>query len=122
MAKIRKILVVDDEPDFLEIFKYDLERSGFIVITAGNGEVGLRKTREELPDLILLDLHMPIIDGFSMLRELKGDATTKGIPVILLSATSEIDEVHKAQEFGVKDYLTKPVEIQELLKYIKRYS
>ena len=119
---MKKILVVDDEPEILEMTQKRLEKSGYRVLTAADGKEGIRKAVEEKPDLILSDIIMPGIDGFTMLRELRNNASTSSIPVIMLSAKGEADSLLKGQNFGAVDYFIKPCDWDELLKYIKKYA
>ena len=118
---MKKILVVDDEPDTVEFLKRGLEKNHFNAISAQNGEEGLNKAFEDKPDLILLDLLMPNKDGFTMLRELKANVSTKHIPVIVLSVKPESGSIFKGQDYGAIDYIIKPCDLQTILKYIKRY-
>jgi DNA-binding response OmpR family regulator len=118
---MKKILVVDDEPDALEFLINGLQKNNFNTISALNGEEGFKRAFEEKPDLILLDLVMPNKDGFTMLEELKTNQSTKDIPVIVLSAKSEIDNIYKGQEYGAIDYIIKPCDVQTILRYVMRY-
>ena len=118
---MKKILVVDDDPEILELTKKGLEANGYKAILALDGVEGLNKAMEEKPDLILLDIIMPNKDGFEMLRELKANAFTRDIPVIMLSAKGETDFLLKGEKFGAVDYFIKPCDWQELLNHIKRY-
>jgi DNA-binding response OmpR family regulator len=104
----KKILVVDDEKDIVDILKYNLERENeFEVITASNGKEAL-EAAQSLPDLILLDIMMPELNGFEVCKRLKNDKLTSGIPVIFLTAKeNEIDEI-LGLEIGADDYLPKP--------------
>ncbi len=117
-----KILIVDDEPDVVEFLKKRLEASNFDVVSAGDGVEGLKKAREVRPDLILLDVIMPRKDGFKMLGELRSEEATFRIPVIMLTAKGEADSIFRGQELGAMDYIIKPFEFEELLKFIRKYS
>jgi DNA-binding response OmpR family regulator len=117
-----KILLVDDEPDVLEILSKKLETAGFLTVRASDGNSGLKKTREEKPDLVLLDIMMPDKDGFTMLRDLQSDTELRRIPVIMVSAKSEADSLFAGRDLGATDYLIKPINFEELLKYIKKYT
>lgn len=117
-----KILLVDDEPDVLEILSKKLEAAGFLTVKASDGNEGLKKTREEKPDLVLLDIMMPDKDGFTMLRELQSEPGSRSIPVIMVSAKSEADSLFEGRDLGATDYLIKPIDFEELLKYIKKYT
>ena len=121
MATERKyILLVDDEKNFCDLVKLNLEMSGkFKVITAYDGEEGLKKAKSENPDVILLDIRMPKIDGFEMLKILKKDSQTMPIPVIMLSAVD--DDTSKIKSSGMMSeyYITKPVKTDELIAKIE---
>ena len=119
---MKKILVVDDEPEILEMTQKRLEKSGYKVFTASGGREGIKKAVEEKPDLILSDIIMPDVDGFTMLRELKNNASTSSIPVVMLSAKGEADSLIKGSNFGAVDYFIKPCDWDELLKYIRKYA
>jgi DNA-binding response OmpR family regulator len=112
----KKILVVDDEPTLVATLKYNLEREGFHVITAGDGESGLSAARDKRPDLIVLDLLLPIMDGLEVCRVLRREMTT---PILMLTAkTEEIDKV-VGLELGADDYVTKPFSMRELLARVR---
>ena len=115
----KKILVVDDEKDIVDILKYNLERENeFEVITASNGKEAL-DAAQSLPDLILLDIMMPELNGFEVCKRLKNDKLTSGIPVIFLTAKeNEIDEI-LGLEIGADDYINKPISPRKVLARIK---
>jgi DNA-binding response OmpR family regulator len=117
-----KILLVDDEPDVLEILSKKLQTAGFLTVTASDGNQGLAKTREEKPDLVLLDILMPNKDGFTMLCDLQSDTDLRKIPVIMVSAKSEANSLFEGRNLGATDYLIKPIDFDELLRYIKKYT
>src|SRR5947208_6094319 len=104
------ILVVDDVPDNVEILQMRLESQGYEVVSAGDGVEALVKTRELLPDLILLDIMMPKMDGIETVKRLKADASLPFIPVILVTAKADASDVIAGLESGGNDYLTKPVD------------
>ncbi len=106
--KKKKILVVDDEEDLLELVRYNLSREGYNVFCAVTGEEGLRAAKKEIPDLIVLDLMLPGIDGLEVASKLKGDTGTKNIPVIMLTARGEEADIVTGLELGADDYITKP--------------
>ena len=113
------ILVIDDEKDLIELVRYNLEKEGFDVIGAPDGKAGLEVARAHRPDLILLDLMMPGMDGLEVCRRLREDARTAGIPVILLTAkATEADRV-VGLEMGADDYVTKPFSPRELVARVK---
>lgn len=114
-----KILVIEDEKDILELIAFNLECTGYTVFKASNGEVGLELVKKELPDLILLDLMMPGIDGFDVCRALKQDKLTKNIPVIMLTARGEDTDIVSGLELGAEDYVTKPFSPQILIARIR---
>src|SRR5260370_12093513 len=105
-----RIFVVDDVPDNVDILQMRLESQGYEVVTAGDGAEALDKTRELLPDLVLLDIMMPKMDGIETVRRLKADASLPFIPVILVTAKADSKDVITGLESGGDDYLTKPVD------------
>jgi two-component system alkaline phosphatase synthesis response regulator PhoP len=114
-----KILVVDDEEDILELVKYNLDKEGFLVNCASTGEDALQKSKKDLPDLILLDLMLPGIDGLDVCRELKAEPTTKGVPIVMLTAKGEDADIVAGLELGADDYITKPFSPRVLLARVK---
>ena len=102
------ILIVEDEPDILELIRFNLDREGYRTLACGTGEDGLDAAREHRPDLILLDLMLPGLDGKAVCRKLKEDARTRGIPVIMVTARGEEADVVTGLELGADDYVTKP--------------
>lgn len=111
-----KILVVDDEKRMVRFIQLNLEQDGFQVITAYNGEQALEQVRTQLPDLVLLDIMMPDIDGFQVLEKIREVNT---VPVIMLTAKGEEDDRVKGLELGADDYITKPFSPRELVSRIK---
>jgi two-component system phosphate regulon response regulator PhoB len=109
-----RILVVDDEPDITALVAYHLARAGYRVSTAGNGQDALKAAREERPDVVVLDLMLPGVSGYEVLRELRKRAETVGVGVILLTARREEADRIKGLSLGADDYLTKPFSPQEL--------
>ncbi len=115
-----KILIVDDEPDAVEMIEFNLKSNGFEVVSAADGEEALTKARAVLPDLILLDVMLPEVDGMEVCKILRRDTRTSGIPIIMLTAkAAEIDRV-LGLELGADDYVTKPFSIRELILRVKR--
>ena len=115
-----KILVIDDEPDAIELIKFNLKAAGYEVVTAGDGEEALKKARAVIPDLILLDLMLPEVDGLEVCKILRRDPRVSGIPIIMLTAkAAEIDRV-LGLELGADDYVTKPFSPRELVLRVKR--
>src|SRR3954469_6672638 len=119
MREVPLILVVDDVLDNIEIVRLRLESQSFKVITAERGEEALEKTASALPDLILLDVMMPGIDGIETLKRLKADTSLPFIPVILLTARSDTKEVIAGLDSGADDYLTKPFDHGALLARVR---
>jgi DNA-binding response OmpR family regulator len=115
----QKILAVDDEPDALELIEFNLKAAGFDVSTAEDGKEALKKARQILPRLILLDLMLPQIDGLEICKALRRDPATAAIPIIMLTArAAEIDRV-LGLELGADDYVTKPFSPRELVLRIR---
>jgi phosphate regulon transcriptional regulator PhoB len=118
MAKGR-ILVIDDEKDLIELVRYNLEKEGFLVRIAQDGESGLSAAKKELPDLILVDLMLPGMDGLDVCRSLRSDDRTARIPLIMLTAKSAESDRILGLELGADDYVTKPFSPRELIARIK---
>jgi DNA-binding response OmpR family regulator len=115
----QKILIVDDEPDALELVKVNLTNAGFFVATAEDGDEALKKARSLSPDLILLDVMLPQVDGLEVCKILRRDDATRDIPIIMLTArAAEIDRV-LGLELGADDYVTKPFSPRELVLRVK---
>ncbi|MBC7083212.1 MAG: response regulator transcription factor [Firmicutes bacterium] len=113
---MKKILVVDDEAPILELVRFNLEKEGFAVITASDGEDGLRRARSEAPDLVILDLMLPGIDGIEVCQQLRRETN---VPVLMLTAkTEEFDRV-LGLSVGADDYVTKPFSPRELVARVK---
>ncbi len=116
-----KIMIVDDEPDLLEVVKLILESDGYQVVTANGGQEALDKMEKEMPDLVLLDIIMPKMDGWEVFSRIKGNPKTHEIPVIMLTAKDQrIDKLIGLHVVRVDDYITKPFGRSELLERIKR--
>ena len=119
IAKKPKVLVVDDEPDALELIKFNLKESGYSVVTAPNGRRALDVLRNEKPDLVVLDLMLPEVDGLEVCKIIRRNEETSKLPVIMLTAkAAEIDRV-LGLELGADDYITKPFSPRELVLRIK---
>ena len=119
---MQKILIIEDDKFLRELIARKLEEEKYVISEAVDGEEGLRKIREDKPDLILLDLILPSLDGFEVLREAKSDPEVKDIPVIVLSNLGQKEDVDRALSLGAKDYLIKahftPEEIVEKIKKV----
>ncbi len=110
----KRILVVEDEEDILALLHFNLIKAGYLVECATCGEEGLGKVKEQLPDLILLDLMLPGIDGLEICRRLRQDEETENIPIIMLTARGEESDIVQGLELGADDYVTKPFSIKVL--------
>jgi two-component system alkaline phosphatase synthesis response regulator PhoP len=117
----KKILVVDDEVDLVETIRFPLEMEGFNVLVSYNGEDALNQARKESPDLILLDLMLPKLDGYKVCRLLKFDERYKHIPILMLTAKTQEKDKLLGKETGADEYITKPFDIDELMKKVKAY-
>lgn len=115
-----KILIVDDEADIVSTVQYRLKSCKYNTITAGNGQEGLEKAAKEKPDLILLDINMPVMNGHEMLERLRSHPDLKNTPVIMLTAYSDRTDVSKAAELGISNYVTKPFDFAELTEKISK--
>ncbi len=104
----KSILIIEDEADILELIKYNLERDGFRTSGAASGEEGLKVARAKVPDLVVLDLMLPGLDGLEVCRLLKADIKTKQIPIVMVTAKGEESDVVAGLELGADDYITKP--------------
>lgn len=118
MAKER-ILLVDDEEDILNLVKYNLEREGFKVEAVTTGEMAVRSARESVPDLILLDLMLPGMDGLDVCRILKNDKNVMKTPIVMLTAKGEDSDIVAGLELGADDYITKPFSPRVLVARVK---
>ena len=116
----KKILAVDDERHIVRLVEVNLARAGYNVVTAFDGREALQKVESEKPDLVVLDVMMPFMDGFEVLRNLKANPETAEIPVIMLTAKAQDADVFRGWQSGVDCYLTKPFNPMELLTFVKR--
>lgn len=116
MAK--RILIVDDEPQMVDMLKIRLEASGYEIITAYDGQEGLEKARKEKPDLMILDLMLPKMDGYKVCGLLKKDARFAKIPIIIFTARAQQEDMALGEEMGANAYITKPFDSQVLLAKI----
>ena len=114
-----RILIADDEADILRMVKFRLTNSGYNVLEASNGGTALELVIQEQPDLVLLDVMMPVMDGFQVLRQLQENIRTRQIPVIMLTAKGQERDVVTGLQYGAVDYVTKPFSFPELEARIK---
>ena len=119
--KPKKILVVDDEVDLVETVRFPLEMEGYHVLVSYNGEDALNQARKENPDLILLDLMLPKLDGYKVCRLLKFDERYKHIPIFMLTAKTQEKDKVLGLETGADEYITKPFEMDVLMEKVKAY-
>jgi len=118
---MKKILIVDDEQDIVESLKFVLETNDYTCYTADNGEDGLRLAKELTPDLIILDVMMPKMNGYKISRLLKYDAKYKDIPILMVTARSQEEDKAIGEETGADEYITKPFELGEVVKKVEQY-
>ena len=118
---MKKILIVDDEQDIVESLKFVLESADFTCYCAFNGEDGLRLAKEIIPDLIILDVMMPKINGYKISRLLKYDAKYKNIPILMVTARTQEEDKLIGEETGADEYITKPFELDEVVKKVEEY-
>jgi CheY-like chemotaxis protein len=116
----KKILICDDDPAILRVIQVNLEVEGYDVVTAHHGEEALEVAHAEHPDLIILDIMMPRMDGYQACEALKAAEDTKQIPVIFLSAKAQASDIEKGKSYGVDDYLTKPFDPSDLIDVVER--
>lgn len=121
MSEAKKILIVDDEQDIVETLKFMLEAEGYECFCAFDGETGLSLAKEIMPDLMILDVMMPKINGYKISRLLKYDTKYKEIPIIMVTARSQEEDKLIGQETGVNEYITKPFELDEIIEKVKVY-
>ena len=114
-----KVLLVDDEPKIVQTLQDRLEMNGYDVLVAYDGRQGLESAIKNQPDVIILDILMPVMDGHEMLEELRRHPLCGSVPVIMLSARSQGSDIERARSNGIEDYIVKPFEVRELLEKIE---
>lgn len=119
MGKV--ILIVEDDPKNLKLIRDLLQVSGYSIREATDGRQGIKLARDERPDLILMDIQLPIVNGLEATKILKADATTADIPIVALTAYAMTGDEEKILNVGCEGYLTKPINIREFLKKVKEY-
>ena len=117
----KRILVVEDQPDGRQIIRDMLAPTDYEITEAENGEEALAAVTKQRPDLILMDVQMPIMDGYTATRRIKGDATLRSIPIIAVTSYALTDEEKKARAAGCDDYVSKPFSPRQLLAKIRQY-
>lgn len=121
MTDKKTVLIADDERDIVETVKFMLETEDINCITAYDGEEALNKAKTENPDLIILDVMMPKINGYKICRLLKFDAKYKNIPILMVTARSQEEDKAIGEETGANEYITKPFDINEIVEKVKAY-
>jgi two-component system alkaline phosphatase synthesis response regulator PhoP/two-component system response regulator VicR len=121
-SKPLKILVCDDERHIVRLIQVNLERHGYNVVTAYDGKEGLEKIRAEKPNLVVLDVMMPYMDGFEVLKTLRREPEFEALPVIMLTAKAQDKDVFEGYHYGADMYLTKPFNPAELMTFVKRIA
>lgn len=116
----KRILIIDDEADFVDTLTFSLESNGFEVVSAPDGQSGIEKLKSENPDLIILDLMMPGMDGYEVTKRLKADSASSNIPIIVLTATVTPDLKQRVCSIQVTDCVTKPCDLEDLVDKIKK--
>jgi len=116
-----KILVVDDEPNILRLMEFILARQGHEILSAINGEQALETVRAQKPDLVLLDIMIPRIDGYEVARILRADPDTASLPIIMLSAKAQEEDIQRGHSLGVDEYITKPFSPDHLVAVVTGY-
>jgi DNA-binding response OmpR family regulator len=118
---LKNILIVEDVEDHLEIVKIILEQHNYNILTATNGKTGLESAQKNLPNLIILDVMLPEMNGYEVCRALRSDQKTKAIPVIMLSVKSNPEDIEAGYKSGANEYITKPFNLEELIKKVKKH-
>jgi len=114
----KKILIADDQKELVEAMKIRFENDGYEVIEAYNGEECLEKAKKELPDLIIMDVAMPQMDGFEAVREIKGDEVIKHIPIFMLTGKDQMEDIFRME--GVQEYIVKPFDYEALSGLVQK--
>jgi len=117
----KRVLIVDDEPDIVEVIRFCLERENIQCLEAYDGEAALRQAKAERPDLILLDVITPKMNGYKVSRLLKFDGAYKNIPIIMLSARAQQEDIELGRKTGADEYVTKPFDLESLIALVKSY-
>ena len=117
----KAILVADDDPDILSIVSMSLETQGYTIYKASNGREAVDQSREHHPDLVLMDMMMPVVSGYEAVSELKADPSTKDITIVGLSAKAMASDMERASDVGIDGYITKPFRIAQVLAVVEGY-
>lgn len=122
MVDSKRVLICDDDPVILRLLQVNLELEGYEVLAAHNGEEALEMALAEHPDLVILDIMMPRLNGYEAAEVLKSSDDTSGIPVIFLSAKAQQSDIEQGRSYGVDEYLTKPFDPAHLLEVVERLT
>ncbi len=114
---MKHILVIDDDPGLVVFLQRRLDLAGYQVTTAASGEAGLQKMRDSLPDLVIVDVMMPGMDGFSFVRELRTDTVLTKVPILIVTAQEELGDIFKME--GVQGFFPKPIDTEMLMEKVK---
>lgn len=117
--RLKKVLLIEDDSVIVDLLRCRLEDGGFKVISAGNGQIGLQKMKKDNPDLVLLDVKMPGMDGFEVCRIAKNDPELKEIPIVFLTTAAQEWDLKEAKEAGAEGYITKPYEGKGIVEKIE---
>jgi len=121
MSDNKTVLIVDDEQDIVETLRFMLEAEGINCLTANDGEEALNKAKTEMPDLIILDVMLPKINGYKVSRLLKFDRKYKDIPILMVTARSQDEDKVIGQDTGADEYITKPFDLNNVIDLVKKY-
>jgi CheY-like chemotaxis protein len=122
VPEAKKVLICDDDPVILRLLQVNLEIEGYDVVIAHHGEEAVTMALAEAPDLVLLDIMMPRMDGYEACRQIRSHEETKEVPIVFLSARAQQSDIDKGRAYGVSDYLTKPFDPTDLLEVIERLT
>jgi CheY-like chemotaxis protein len=122
VPEAKKVLICDDDPVILRLLQVNLEIEGYDVVIAHHGEEAVTMALAEAPDLIVLDIMMPRMDGYEACRQIRSHEETKEVPIVFLSARAQQSDIDKGRAYGVSDYLTKPFDPTDLLEVIERLT
>ncbi len=116
-----KILAIEDDPTFLDLLRVHLSTAGHTVRTAQDAEIGLRSIIAETPDIVILDMQVPYLDGFELLEALRRDPATRDVPVIVITGRGDDETYARAKQMGVADYFTKPIQRDQLIAAVEKH-
>lgn len=122
MSPAKTVLVCDDDPVILRLLQVNLELEGYRVLTANNGEEAVEVARSDHPDLVILDIMMPRLNGYEAAEKLRAAPETATLPIVFLSAKAQTSDAERARSYGVEEYLTKPFDPSHLLEVVERLT